>query len=274
MCQVLEVSRSGYYSWRKRPKNERKKANERLLKEIKDSYNRSRGLYGVRKITKELNNKKKIKCGHNRVYRLMKENGIASKRPRRFKATTNSKHNYPVAENLLNQNFKVNQPNKVWVSDITYVPTDEGWLYFAAIIDLCHKKVVGWSMDSTMTKELVINALEQAVHRARPPKGVIHHSDRGSQYASHAYQTLLKKYGFIASMSRKGNCYDNACAEFFFSTLKNELIYQSHFKTREEARQAIFEYVEVFYNRIRLHSSLGYMSPCEYEQYLTKQLAA
>ena len=274
MCQVLQVSRSGYYSWRKRPKSDRQKANEKLLKEIKKVHRKSRELYGVRRITKQLNKKRKVKYGYNRIYRLMKENGVRSKRPRRFKATTNSKHNYPVAANLLNQNFKVNRPNQVWVTDITYIPTDEGWLYYAAIIDLCHRKVIGWSMGSTMTKELVINALEQAVRRAKPPKGVIHHSDRGSQYASHAYQALLKKYGFTVSMSRKGNCYDNACAESFFSTLKNELIYLTRFKTRKEARQAIFEYIEVFYNRVRLHSSLGYMSPCEYELYLAQQLAA
>lgn len=176
----------------------------------------------------------------------MKENNIVSRRPRKYKATTNSKHNYSVADNILNQDFKADRPNKVWVTDITYIPTEEGWLYLAAIIDLCRKKVIGWSMDSTMTKELVMAALKQAVLREKPPKGVIHHSDRGSQYASHAYQALLKDYDFIVSMSRKGNCYDNACAESFFSTLKNELVHLSRFRTRAEARQAIFEYIEFF----------------------------
>lgn len=274
MCKVLKVSRSGYYAWLKRPKSNRQKANEKLLEEIKESHKRSRGLYGVRRITRDLNNRKKIKCGHNRVHRLMKENHIYSQRPRRFKATTNSKHRFPVAENIVNQNFRVNRLNQIWVADITYVPTDEGWLYLASVLDLGNKEVIGWSMDSTMTKELAINALEQAIRRAKPPRGVIHHSDRGSQYASYSYQEVLKRHGFIPSMSRKGNCYDNACAESFFSTLKNELIYRTRFKTREAARQAIFEYIEVYYNRVRLHSSLEYMSPYEYRNYLKKLAAA
>jgi putative transposase len=195
----------------------------------------------------------------------MKKNNIVSCRPRKFKATTNSKHNYPVAPNLLNQNFKVAKANYAWVADITYIPTDEGWLYLATIKDLYHKKVIGCSMDSTMTKELAMNALKQAISRVRPPQGVIHHSDRGSQYASHAYQNILREHGFRASMSRKGNCYDNACAESFFSALKNELVYLTRFKTRQEARLAIFEYIEVFYNRTRLHASLGYRTPHEFQ---------
>lgn len=273
MCRVLQVSRSGYYAWKRRPKSSRRKANEELLERIKASHKASRGLYGVRKITADIN--RKYKCSKNRVYRLMRENGISSRRPRKYKATTDSKHNYPVADNILNQNFKFDKPNQAWVADNTYIPTAQGWLYLATLMDLCHRKIVGWSMDRTMTKELVIKALEQAIKRERPPAGLIHHSDRGSQYASHAYQELLNKNGFICSMSRKGNCYDNASEESFFSTLKNELIYLTRFKTRDEAKQAIFEYIEVFYNRIRLHSSLGYMSPVEYEKSLTKeQLAA
>lgn len=273
MCQVLEVSRSGYYAWLRRAKSKRQQADEKLLAEIRDSHQRSRGLYGVRRITKDLN-KRGIKCSQNQVYRLMKENNIFSRRPRKFKATTYSNHNYPVAKNVLDRQFKADLPNKAWVTDITYIPTAEGWLYLAAIIDLCHKKVVGWSMGSTMTKELVITALEQAVHREKPPKGVIHHSDRGSQYASHAYQKLMVKHGFVVSMSRKGNCYDNACAESFFSTLKNELIYLTKYKTRAEATQEIFEYIEVYYNRIRLHSSLDYRSPVEYEEYIKTKAVA
>ncbi|KLU63575.1 IS2 transposase TnpB [Peptococcaceae bacterium CEB3] len=204
----------------------------------------------------------------------MKENGIHSQRPRKFKATTNSKHNYPVAENLVKQNFKVKGLNQLWASDITYIPTDEGWLYLAAVIDLCDKQVVGWSLDSTMTKELAMNALECAILRTNQPRGVIHHSDRGSQYASYAYQALLKRHGFVSSMSRKGNCFDNACAESFFSTLKNELVYLTRFRTRNEARLAIFEYIEAYYNRNRGHSSLGYMSPCEYREHLKSRVAA
>jgi len=201
----------------------------------------------------------------------MKENAIRSKRVKKFKATTNSKHNLPVAENLLNQNFKSQNPNEVWVADITYVPTDEGWLYLASIMDLFNRKVVGWAMSATMTKDLVIAALKQAILRYKPAAGLIHHSDRGSQYASNEYQKLLKNNGFRTSMSRKGNCFDNACAESFFGSIKSELIYLNHYKTRKDASSSIFEYIEVFYNRIRLHSSLGYKSPV---QYAIEQLAA
>lgn len=225
----------------------------------------SRGTYGSPRITRALK-KKGIVCGKNRVARLMRDNGITGKTKRKYKATTNSKHNYPVAENLINQNFNIDRPNQIWVADITYIPTDEGWLYLAAIEDLFQRKIVGWAMNSTMTRQLTLDALRQAVKRYRPPAGLIHHSDRGSQYASHEYQQALRDYQFITSMSRKGNCYDNACMESFFGTLKLELIYGNRFKTRAEARQAVFEYIEVFYNRIRLHSSLGYMSPLEYEQ--------
>jgi putative transposase len=265
MCLVLDVPRSGYYAWRSRPKSQRDLANEKLLEKIRASHEKSKGIYGVRKIKADLQNRGVV-CSHTRVHLLMKKNNITSRRPRKFKATTNSKHNFPVAPNLLNQNFKATKSNYAWVSDITYIPTGEGWLYLAAITDLYHKKVIGWSMGETMTKELVMNALRQASNRVQPPTGVIHHSDRGSQYASHAYQDLLREYGFQPSMSRKGNCYDNACAESFFSTLKNELIHLNKFKTRREAKQAIFEYIEVFYNRNRLHASLGYRTPHEFEQ--------
>lgn len=220
--------------------------------------------YGSPRITKALN-KQGVKCGKNRVARLMRDNGIFSKTKRKYKATTNSKHNYPVAENIINQEFNAEHPNQIWVADITYIPTDEGWLYLAAIEDLFHRKIVGWSMDSTMTRHLTLSALRQAVRRYKPAPGLIHHSDRGSQYASHEYRKALRNYQFVASMSRKGNCYDNACMESFFGTLKTELVYGNRFKTRAEARQAIFEYIEIFYNRIRLHSSLDYMSPLEYE---------
>jgi len=260
----MQVSRSGYYAWLKRPESNRKRQNKELLTEIHKTYQLSRGTYGSPRITKALH-KQGITCGKNRVARLMRENGIVAKTKRKYKATTNSKHNYPVAANLLNQNFSVDKPNQVWVADITYIPTDEGWLYLASIEDLFQRKIVGWSMDSTMTRQLVLDALRQAVRRFRPPVGLIHHSDRGSQYASYEYQQALRDYGMLTSMSRKGNCYDNACMESFFGTLKRELIYGNRFKTRAEARQAIFEYIEVFYNRIRLHSALGYMSPLEYE---------
>ncbi|WP_274428818.1 IS3 family transposase, partial [Desulfolucanica intricata] len=265
MCQVMRVSRSGYYAWIKRPENNRKIQNRKLLEKIRDVYKISRRTYGSPRITRALK-KQGITCGKNRVARLMRDNGIVGKTKRKYKATTNSKHNFPVAENLVNQNFKADRPNKVWVADITYIPTDEGWLYLAAIEDLFQRKIVGWSMDSTMTRQLTLDALRQAVQRYKPSPGLIHHSDRGSQYASYEYQQALRDNQFVTSMSRKGNCYDNACMESFFGTLKTELIYGNRFKTRAEARQAIFEYIEVFYNRIRLHSSLGYMSPLEYEQ--------
>jgi len=260
----MQVSRSGYYAWLKRPESNRQRQNKELMTNIRKTYKLSRGTYGSPRITKALH-KKGIACGKNRVARLMRENGIVAKTKRKYKATTNSKHNYPVAANLLNQNFSVDKPNHIWVADITYISTDEGWLYLASIEDLFQRKIVGWAMDSTMTRQLVLDALRQAVQRYRPSAGLIHHSDRGSQYASHEYQQALKDYGMLTSMSRKGNCYDNACMESFFGTLKRELIYGKRFRTRAEARQAIFEYIEVFYNRIRLHSALGYMSPLEYE---------
>jgi len=272
MCQVMKVSRSGYYAWIKRPPSRRRQVNEELLKAIRNSHLRNRKLYGVRRIHADV--KEQFGCGKNRVHRLMKANGIQSVRPRKYKATTNSKHNLPVAENLLNQNFQAAAPNTVWVSDISYIPTNEGWLYLASVVDLYSKDVVGLAMNSTMTKELVIQALKQAIGRERPSKGLIHHSDRGVQYASHAYQDLLRENGFIPSMSRKGNCYDNAPAESFFSTLKNELIHLHRFKTRDEAKQAIFDYIEVYYNRQRRHSSLGYMTPWKFKcQYWQKVMA-
>jgi len=196
MCRVFEVSRSGYYAWLKRPESSRKSQNRKLLKEIRKVYRISRGTYGSPRITIALQ-KEGISCGRNRVARLMRENGIAAKTNRKYKATTNSRHNYPVAENLVNQNFAANRPNRLWVADITYIPTGEGWLYLAAIEDLFQRKIVGWAMDSTMTRQLVLDALRQAVWRYRPPAGLIHHSDRGSQYACHDYQQALRDYGMI-----------------------------------------------------------------------------
>lgn len=262
---MLRISRSGYYAWVKRPESSRKKRNAELLKKIRNIYKVSRETYGSPRVTHALKNEG-IQCGKNRIAKLMKENNIAAKTRKKFKATTNSKHNYPVADNILNQDFTASKPNQIWVADITYISTDEGWLYLAAMVDLYNRKVVGWAMNSTMTKQLCIDALKQAIGRQKPPKGLIHHSDRGVQYASNEYQKALKSNGFTASMSRKGNCYDNACMESFFGTLKTELIYLTRFKTRAEARLAIFEYIEVFYNRIRLHSKLGYKSPMEFEK--------
>lgn len=238
------------------------------LEAIRKSYQENRGLSGLDKILIDV--RETIYCGRNRVYRLMKKHGIRSRRIRKFKATTNSKHDLPVAENILNQNFKATKPNEIWVSDISYIDTPEGFLYLAIVKDLYSKEIVGWYA----TRKLVIKALNIAIMRHRPPEGLIHHSDRGVQSCSKEYQELLNKHKFICSMSRKGNCYDNACAETFFSTLKIELIYLERFQTREEARRAIFDYIEVFYNRKRRHAALGYVSPVNYaRQYWLDQTA-
>ena len=264
MCRLLGVYRSGYYAWKNRAESNRSVSNQELLKDIRRVHKESRRTYGSPRITQKLK-KEGISCSKNRVARLMREHGIFAKTKRKYKATTDSRHNHPVADNLVNQCFNVSEKNRVWVADITYIPTDEGWLYLAAIQDLFNRKIVGWAMDRMMSRHLVLKALNQAKGRECPPEGLIHHSDRGSQYASYDYQQALRDYKMVPSMSRKGNCYDNACIESFFGTIKRELIYGQRFMTRADARQAIFEYIEVFYNRIRLHSALGYMTPVEYE---------
>ena len=204
----------------------------------------------------------------------MSANGIRAKQKRKFVATTDSKHDMPVAENILNREFAVDEPNKVWASDITYIPTDEGWLYLAGVLDLCSKIIVGWSMNDSMERTLVMDALKMGYHRRLPSAGLIHHSDRGSQYASGDYQKLLEEYGMQVSMSRKGNCWDNAPMESFFGALKKELIHHRRYRTRDEARRDIFDYIEVFYNRERLHSSLGYLSPVDHEKQMAAKQAA
>lgn len=265
MCRVFEVTRSGYYAWRKRPLGNRRQEDERLLKAIKRIYQQHKGRYGSPRVAKQLQ-AEGIRCGKNLVARLMKANGLQATAKRKFKVTTDSRHSNPVAPNLLGQDFTATQPNQVWVTDITYVPTLEGWLYLAAVMDLYSRQIVGWAMDHTLTRELVIRALRQAIGRRNPPQGLIHHSDRGCQYASHEYQHLLRKHGFLPSMSRKGDCYDNACMESFFHTLKVELIHRERYRTRSQARLSIFEYTEAYYNRVRLHSTLGYVSPYDYER--------
>jgi len=262
MCQMLDISRSSYYAWLDRSPSRRRQEDARVLELIRKSHQASGGIYGVDKIDRDVQEIQP--CSRKRVYRLMKANNIHSKRPRKFKATTNSKHNLPVAEHLLNQNFKVDKPNAVWVSDISYIWTDEGWDYLATVKDLFHKEIVGWAVSSTMTRDLAIQALKNAIQRHRPPAGLIHHSDRGVQYCSKDYQALLAQHKMLCSMSRKGNCYDNACAETFFSTIKNEMIHLRKFRTREEARKAVFEYIEIFYNRKRRHQSLNYLTPATY----------
>jgi transposase InsO family protein len=265
MCDVLHVSRSGYYAWLKRPVSERKKRKEWLTQRIQHIFLQSRRLYGSPKITHVLR-AEGIRISQKTVARMMKELGLRSRTVKKYKATTNSSHSLPVSENLLNQQFVAQAPNQVWMADMTYVPTQKGWLYVASVMDLYTRKIVGWHADERMTKRLVLQALDQAYQRQKPNSGVLHHSDRGSQYASTEYQERLIKYGMIGSMSRKGNCYDNACIESFHSVLKKELVFLEKFETKEQAKQRIFEYIEFFYNRQRIHSSIGYISPADYER--------
>jgi len=272
MCQVLGVTKSGYYDWRKRPKSEQKKKKEALTKEVKRVFIESKKRYGSPKITKILN-QEGIHTTEKNVSRIMRENNMRSKVVKKYKATTNSKHQLPVFPNLLDQNFNVKHPGEVWVSDITYVWTNEGWLYLASVMDLFSRRIIGWQMSHRMTKELVLTALERAIRKQPPTEGLIHHSDRGSQYASHEYRALLQEYSIIGSMSRKGNCYDNACIESFHSLIKKELIFHENYETRKEAKMSIFDYIETFYNYKRIHSTIGYLSPVAFEkQYRQAQI--
>lgn len=264
MCEVLEVSRSGYYDWVDRPISFREEANTGLLEQIKQVHVSSRNTYGYRRVYYALQHNN-INCSENRVLRIMQANNIFSKVRKKFKATTNSKHNLPVAENILNREFSIDIPNTHWVGDISYIWTQEGWLYLATVIDLYSRAIVGWAVQERMTSKLIEYALLMALWRRKPKRGLIFHSDRGSQYASLSFQDLLKMYCIISSMSRKGNCWDNAVAESFFKTIKMELTYHCTYATREDARQSIFEYIEIFYNRKRLHSSIGYMAPMQFE---------
>jgi len=264
MCDVLSVSRSGYYAWRHKPASKRKQANAKLLKDIRSAHRNSREAYGSPRIYQALK-EQGIPCSESRVARLMREDGLRAKMKRRFKATTNSKHDLPIAPNLLQRDFSPAEPNQVYAGDITYIWTTEGWLYLAVVIDLFSRSVVGWAMDKRMTRQLVMDALTMAVRRRRPPSGLIFHSDRGSQYASADFQTLLAKHGMLCSMSRKGDCWDNAPVESFFGSLKQELVFHKRYPTRFHARQSIFDYIERFYNRSRLHSTLGYKSPANFE---------
>jgi transposase InsO family protein len=265
MCQVFAVSKSGYYAWRKRAKSKTQRANELLQAKIDEIFHGNHQRYGSRRIWFELR-LRGIFCSKNRVARLMRQVGFKSRRTRKFKTTTNSKHKLPIAPNLINKNFVVHQPDRVWVSDITYLWTWEGWMYLAVNIDLNSRQVVGWAMSTRINKELVLSAIIQAIGRRKPNPGLIFHSDRGSQYASYEVGKLLQKHQIIQSMSNKGDCYDNAVSESFFATLKLELVYPDFFKTRLEARSKVFEYIEIFYNRQRLHSTLKYMSPAQFEK--------
>jgi putative transposase len=264
MCRVLEVSPSGYYAWLRRPESRRVRESRRLLVEIKAIHQEHRGVYGSPRVHVELK-ARQMHHGKKRVARMMRENGIRAKQSRKFKATTNSEHAYPVAPNRLNRNFEADRPDRKWLADITYIPTREGWLYLAAILDLFSKRIVGWSMAGRMTKKLVLDAVSMAVARRKPGPGLLHHSDRGSQYAGLDYQRALSTHGMICSMSRKGDCWDNAPMESWFHTLKTELVNHRDYQTRRQAKTDIFEYIEAFYNRSRRHSALGYMTPVQYE---------
>jgi transposase InsO family protein len=266
MSRVFGVSRSGYYAWRTRRPSIRQQDNEELLEHVWDAHNRSRRLYGSPRITAEIN-EQGILCGKNRVARIMRVNGIQAEVRKRFrKKTTDSRHSYALAANLL---IERKQTERVWAADITFIPTFEGWLYVSAVMNVRSRKIIGLSMSDRLSQELTAAALMQAVSRQKPPEGLIHHSDRGRQYACYGYQDLLKQYGMRASMSRSANCYDNADMESFFGTLKTEWVHERRYRTRQEARLSIFEYVEVFYNRIRRHSALGYRSPEQYEGLLS-----
>ena len=264
LCRVLEVARSGYYAFESRTPSDRARADARLVVKIRAVHQRGRRKYGSPRVHEKLT-KQGVSVGRHRVARLMKENDIRALRPRRFCRTTDSRHGLPVAENVLDRRFTAEAPNQAWVTDMTYVPTGEGWLYVAAIIDLFSRRVVGLAMSGCIDRQLALDALGQAMRLRRPNVGLLHHSDRGSQYASIDYQDALREFGARCSMSRRGNCWDNAVAESFFSTLKVELVHDVYFATRAAAEAAIREYVEQFYNVERIHSSLGYVSTIEYE---------
>ena len=266
MCRALEVSRSGYDAFKKRPKSGRRVENEKLHIEIRRVFVENQSNYGSPRIWNQLNNVESIRCSENRVAKVMRVSGIVAIQKRRFRVTTNSKHDYPVWPNVLKRNFVVEKPNTAWVSDITYIWTWEGWLYLAAVLDLFSRGVVGLAMDKTIADTLTTQAMNQAILRRGPAKGLICHSDRGSQYAGHNFKAILSRNEFVGSMSRKGDCWDNAVAESFFHTLKVELVHRNKFRTRDEAKRKIFEYVETYYNRKRAHSTLGFLSPLEYER--------
>jgi putative transposase len=265
MCRMLNVSPSGYYAWSSRPPSKHAQDETRLEIEIRAAHTRTRETFGPERLKKDLA-EYGVKVGSSRIRRIRKKLGIHCKQVKKFKATTNSRHTLPVAENLLEQNFSTSLPNQVWVSDITYVPTDEGWLYCAAHKDLFNGEIVGYALGERMSKDLVITSLRMAVKRKQPDPGLIHHSDRGSQYCSSSFIRLLGLFKMKASMSGKGNCYDNAPMESFWGTLKNELVYHTCYVTREQAIREITEYIEVFYNRQRRQARLGYLSPVTYEQ--------
>ena len=265
MARVLGVQPSGFHAWQQREPGVRQQRRTELAVEIKAVHAHFRGVYGAPRIQRELQ-KQTVKVCENTVAAIMRQLGLRSKRVRKFvPSTTDSKHAHPIAPNSLGREFRAERPNQKWVTDITYIETGEGWLYVAAVLDLYSRKIVGWSMAEHLRAELVLDALSMALARRRPGAGLLHHSDRGVQYACDAYRRMLKENAIECSMSRTGNCYDNAVMESFWSTLKTELVYHEDYATRKQARHSIFEYMEAFYNRIRMHSSIGYVSPEAFE---------
>lgn len=265
MCRAMRVAPSGYHAWRLRPLCERKKDELRLVQRIEEIHLGSRETYGSPRIHAVLSGKGE-NCSKDKVARLMRKHGIRAKTKKKFKATTNSKHKLPVADNVLNRNFEPEAPNKSWAGDITFLWTREGWLYLAVVLDLFSRKVIGWAMEPTLSRELAMKALRMAISVRQPESGLVSHTDQGCQYASNDYQNLQTLHGIIGSMSRKGNCWDNSVVESFFGTLKQEHVYFCDFRTRDEARLSVFEWIEGWYNRERLHSTLGNRSPEEYER--------
>ncbi|MDF1556480.1 MAG: IS3 family transposase [Deferrisomatales bacterium] len=265
LCRGLRVSRAGYYSWLRGRGRKREQGNALLLNEIRRIYADNDRNYGSPRVYRELR-QNGVSCSKERIERLMRDDGLRAKHARKYKVTTNSKHKLPVAPNVLAGRFDWERPNQAWVGDITFIATAEGWLYLAVLIDLFSRRIVGWAMDKRITRHLALRALHMAVQRRRPPRGLIHHTDQGSQYASGDYQKALKSYGMICSMSMRGRCWDNAVAESFFHTLKVELVYDRKFASREQAMSAIFNFMEVYYNTRRTHSLLDYVSPAEYER--------
>lgn len=274
LCRLLDVSTSGYADWLASGGPSQWLSDAQLLALVRSTFAEFDGAYGAPRIYRELR-AKKHPVSKERIRRLMKQAGLKARHKRRYKVTTDSKHNLPVAPNLLNRQFTVDKPDQVWTTDITYIPTQEGWLYLAVVMDLYTRAIIGWAMDSRMTRELTMSALRMAWFRRHPKPGVLHHSDRGSQYCSHDYQQLLRSYGMTASMSRKGNCWDNAPMESFFNSLKNERVFHRRYATRSAAKADLFDYIEVFYNRKRRHSSMNYESPAtHYAAWLEREKLA
>jgi putative transposase len=265
LCRLMDVSQSGYFAWKERSASCRQRDDLIMLAHVRSAYSLSNETYGSPRMTRELQDQG-FAVGRRRIARLMRENGMHARQKRRFKRTTDSHHAFPVAPNILAQNFVATAPNQKWGVDISYIWTREGWLYLAVVIDLFARRVVGWAVSDRLHRRLAIQALEKAIMMRRPPPGLVHHSDRGSQYCSLDYQAMLKANGITISMSGKGNCYDNAMVETFFKTLKSELIWRTTFQTRHDAEIAIARYIEGFYNPVRRHSSLDYLSPAQFER--------